>query len=125
MTKNHPTPYPFKQYDLSKKLLISTIAGVVAGMSDSALASCDSERNTCKSSCQSGYAELTTACAEECTRKYDDCASIWAQILMTREERDTCRRLAYSESEHCIAEAEKYRDWCKEACDDNWQACNS
>jgi hypothetical protein len=123
--KQHSTPRSVKQYDVPRTLLIGAVAGAVAAMSANALASCDSEKQTCKDGCYNGYSDLTKACAEERTSRYDDCASIWSQILMTREERNTCRALAYYEGERCIGEAENYRNWCEGECAENWRNCNS
>jgi hypothetical protein len=124
MTKKNSTPRSFKQYDLPKTLLIGVVAGVLAATSNGVSASCESEVETCRSSCHNSYAELTTACAEERSRKYDDCGSFWAQIFMDREERDQCRRMAQIEYEGCIEEAWRFRDRCMSGCDENLEACS-
>jgi hypothetical protein len=125
MTKKHSTPRSFKRYNLPKTLLIGAVTGVLATISNGVLADCDSTKENCVRACHDGiYTEKSVACAEERNTKYDDCGSFWAQMLMTREERDTCRAMAYTEYEACQREADNEYSRCRAGCYEAWEQCS-
>jgi hypothetical protein len=114
-----------EQRGLSKTLLVSAVAGALTAMSDGALASCDSERETCTKGCFNGWYEQYTQCNNEHTEKFNDCTTWWTMLTQTSEERAECRRAAYAEKDECVKSAEGTHDWCKNACKENWESCTS